>query len=395
MTDPVVRVDSTAPTSPPAPQTNAGRAGLGDTPASFARDHGVTEEALLAANPQLKQNDVFLGGEQLAIPQRTGGTSATELLAQAPGYLLFTPADKPNIPSGMGENLFLRKVTVDPLSASLVLINGAQGNPLRVGMQPENFGGSVTAAEHALGHTSGSPFISASERPFGAANFGGEPYLIDTSKLAANGGTRVPQTDLLRQVDQFGAANPSQAARVDLYKSVAPLEGETLIKTPRVSPSEISAPSAQQSKLIAQAENIWAAERAAGGTPLEVNARAATGLDALAETAVKADRIGKGLSAGGKVLGVVGVAVTAYELEQAGEKSVQQGRVQPIAAEVVRQGAGWGGAAGGAWAGAQLGAAVGIVGGPAAVVTGAIGAVAGGLLGFFAGDQLAGMIDPK
>lgn len=85
----------------------------------------------------------------------------------------------------------------------------------------------------------------------------------------------------------------------------------------------------------------------------------------------------------GKGLGILGVAMSAHDLANAGEQSLQQHSVKPIAVEAAKQAGGWAGAWAGAEAGAALGAALGIETGPGAVVTGLVGGVVGGVAGAF------------
>ena len=78
---------------------------------------------------------------------------------------------------------------------------------------------------------------------------------------------------------------------------------------------------------------------------------------------------------------IIGFALTAYNLEQAGERSFEQESVKPLTAEAIRQAGGWAAA----WAGIKLGgmggAALGIETGPGAILTGALGALVGGTAG--------------
>lgn len=95
------------------------------------------------------------------------------------------------------------------------------------------------------------------------------------------------------------------------------------------------------------------------------------------------------MTRGAQVVSGVGIILTAYDLEQAGERSRRQHSIRPLAAESVRQAGGWAGA----WAGAELvgaaGVAVGIETGPGALVTGLIGGVIGGVAGFTGASWLA------
>lgn len=87
------------------------------------------------------------------------------------------------------------------------------------------------------------------------------------------------------------------------------------------------------------------------------------------------------------------IALTAYDLDQATEKSINTGSVKLIAAEVVRQAGGWGGAIAGAKVGVIAGAAVGIESGPGAVITGLIGDIFFGTAGYLGADWVADYID--
>ncbi|HBZ3563707.1 TPA: glycine zipper family protein, partial [Klebsiella pneumoniae] len=94
-----------------------------------------------------------------------------------------------------------------------------------------------------------------------------------------------------------------------------------------------------------------------------------------------------------RVVQVTGIVFTAYDLEQASEKSLKNGSVKPITAEVIRQAGGWGMAVAGAKIGTVAGAAVGIETGPGVVLTGLIGGVIFGTAGYFGADWVADHID--
>lgn len=100
-------------------------------------------------------------------------------------------------------------------------------------------------------------------------------------------------------------------------------------------------------------------------------------------------KITKGL----RVVNVIGFVLTAYDIEQATEKSIKQKSLKPVTAEVIRQVGGWGGAIAGAKVGGTLGALVGIETGPGALISGAVGAVIFGAAGYFGADWIADYID--
>ena len=101
----------------------------------------------------------------------------------------------------------------------------------------------------------------------------------------------------------------------------------------------------------------------------------------------------KSLSKVGRVVKVVGIALTAYDLEQATEKSVATASVKPVSAEVIRQAGGWGGFVAGAKIGTVAGAAVGIETGPGAFLTGLVGGIIFGAAGYYGADWVADYID--
>ena len=87
--------------------------------------------------------------------------------------------------------------------------------------------------------------------------------------------------------------------------------------------------------------------------------------------------------------------LTAYDFEQATEKSFKAKSVKPISAEVIRQAGGWGGAIAGFKIGGLGGAAVGIETGPGAIITRLIGGIIFGSAGYFGADWVADHIDKK
>ena len=95
----------------------------------------------------------------------------------------------------------------------------------------------------------------------------------------------------------------------------------------------------------------------------------------------------------GRVVQVVGIVLTAYDLEQATEKSIKTVSVKPISAEVIRQAGGWGGFVAGAKIGTLAGAAVGGGTGPGAVITGLVGGIIFGAAGYYGADWVADYID--
>jgi outer membrane lipoprotein SlyB len=223
--------------------------------------------------------------------------------------------------------------------------------PDQFGFHPRNMNGLVTLGEHALGNTM-SRFISASAKPFGAPNFPGTPWYIDIAKAESGGAIIHSTEEIIRDLDRIAATTTNQGLlqRIARLKSVIDsVEGEVLIE------GSVRASAVQS-----------------------------------AEAAANELKIFKALGRTGKVITVVGVVFTAYDLEQASVRSIKSGSIRPIAAETVRQGMGWGG---GFLGGFALGAALGIETGPGAILTGLVGGIIGGIAGFWGGNLLAEKID--
>jgi hypothetical protein len=113
----------------------------------------------------------------------------------------------------------------------------------------------------------------------------------------------------------------------------------------------------------------------------KVPASAVFGSEALRKT--------KTIQSVGRVVQVVGIVLTAYDLSVATSQSFQTKSVKPISAEVIRQAGGWGAAVAGFKLGGAAGAALGIETGPGAFVTGLVGGLIVGTAGYFGADWVA------
>ena len=266
---------------------------------------------------------------------------------------------------------------------------GAQYLVRKVGVIPQDFIlrptnplARLSPAEHALGTPS--QWISASNRPFGAPTMNGRPVLMDVDAITREGGTLVPEAELIKDLERFARENPAATNRVNrLIKAIQKVEGETLVTgpTPRGAVRPITGTHAAY---VREAEALFAKFQARGITQAELEA----GLNAFNRSYRGARIIGRV----GRVFTVVGVVMTAVDMGFAIDKSVQQQSFRPVAAETIRQVGGWGGAIAGAKLGAMAGAAVGIETGPGAIVTGAVGAIIFGAIGYFSADWLADQI---
>lgn len=283
-------------------------------------------------------------------------------LVPARGFMFVVFEQLPEV----GAAKVVRKVAVIPKDYSLLPLNPAAN---------------VSPAEHALGNNN-SPFLSTSNRPYGAPKYQGEPLLIDLSMVQA-GGTRIyTEQELVLELRRYSAQT---GANVDtLIQTIQKAEGEVLIKG-GVPGDAVKRVSAAQTPYIETAEEIWSRFEAKKITRPQMEAE----LEALAKAYNKAKIVGRV----GRVLTVVGVVFTAADVANAAQKSYDKRSYKPLAAEAVRQVGGWSGAYAGGILGAEIGAAFGIETGPGAIITGAIGAIIFGAIGYWRGDVIAGWIE--
>ena len=259
----------------------------------------------------------------------------------------------------------------------------------KVGVVPKNFAlhpanplGRLTAAQHALGfNPSQSQWLSASGRPFGAANFQGTPLLMDTTKIIKSGGRVITTTELVAALRKHTALNPSSAPQVNrLINAMTHIEGEVLVEgsTP---PRSVRPLSTSHNRYVKAAEALWGQFDAKQMTRAELEA----GLSSLDDAYKGARTVGRV----GRVFMVAGVVFTTIDVTRATIQSIKQRSAKPIAAETVRQVGGWGSAIAGVKIGALTGTAFGLTTGPGAVITGAIGAIIFGAAGYFGADWIA------
>lgn len=255
------------------------------------------------------------------------------------GAFLFILTDE-LLPSGK----IVRKVVVPPPQKIFDYFNG---NIYEYkGMFPPNPLGKVSIGEHALG-VNNSPYLSGSSLLHGAPNINGIPHYIDIKKAEAAGCKIYSTEEIILDLKRLKKQAPTIEAKMRLDKvinAVSNIEKEVLIEG-HIPPKAVKSPTSM--------------------------------------------KITKGL----RVLNIIGFVITAYELEQATEKSITQKSLKPISAEVIRQVGGWGAAIAGAKIGAIAGAAVGIETGPGAILTGAIGSIIFGVAGYCGADWIADYID--
>src|SRR5262245_54946131 len=142
-----------------------------------------------------------------------GGQQIPAHVALARGFLFVVFEQLPEIGTGK----IIRKVAAIPRDFSL---------------KPANLLGNLSPAEHVLNlNPSQSQFLSASNRPFGAASITGQPLLLDIAKIQQAGAQIYSTSDIIRDLEQFVAANPASRQQVDkLISTIRDIEGEVLIE---------------------------------------------------------------------------------------------------------------------------------------------------------------------
>lgn len=264
---------------------------------------------------------------------------ATTLPGHAYHFLI---ADEPNPLT----RRVVRKVLLPPPGVSDPADLTRLSRPEKFGFRPRAPGSPVSMGRHVGGRVD-SGFISASDRAFGSPRFEGKRFWINIDK-AKRAGVSVHETGpITADLDRVIGKTKSAARRADL------------------------------AEIRDLARNVDHEVLLEGHVPA---------------AAVKTGGM-MAMTRGAQVVSGVGIVLTAYDLEQAAERSGAQHSIRPLAAESVRQAGGWAGAWAGAEMGAMAGAAVGIETGPGAIVTGLVGGLIGGIAGFTGASWIAGAIE--
>lgn len=278
-----------------------------------------------------------------------------ESISNVPGYLMPARAFFFIIVEEPGKDGFLvRKVYASNKSPYLQdmkltpLQQLSELHPEKYGMMPKGPAAPYSIAEHVMGGGKNvSPYISTSSIfPGGSPRFDGRDIFIDIQKAQQSGLRLISTEEILDELAKYKAQNPHLAKRIDKISNyVRDIDQEVLIHGEKV-----------PSSAIFNKESLK-----------------------IAQTAAKA----------GRVIQVVGIVFTAYDVVQASNESIRVGNAKPITAELIRQAGGWGAAWAGFKIGAATGAAVGIETGPGAVISGLVGGIIVGGAGYFGADWVA------
>ncbi|HDR9764038.1 TPA: glycine zipper family protein [Burkholderia cepacia] len=245
------------------------------------------------------------------------------------------------------EDPFLLKLNLSPIENYREVFPETEGLWSRGG--PES---KVSVAEHVLEYNKITSYASTSGTyPDGTLRMNGKTVYVDIAKAKRAGAKLVTTEEIVRAIDEYKVNLNSKARREaeHIKQKVMNIDKEILVQPhPRVPPSGV----------FSQA-----------------------GL-----------KVSLGIVKYARVVQVIGIGFTAYDLEVATEQSFKTKSMRPIEKEVVRQIGGWGGAVAGAKMGVAAGALVGIETGPGTIITGLIGGIVFGAIGYMGGSAVADQI---
>ncbi|MFA9394807.1 MAG: hypothetical protein ACERJ1_08855 [Halodesulfovibrio sp.] len=234
---------------------------------------------------------------------------------------------------------YLDKLDLTPLQKQ------AEVFPELHGLKPKSPGAATSIAEHVMGNNMSDYISTSSIVPDGSPRFEGKTIFVDIAKAKKSGVQVVTTDEVLKFLSEYEAQHPHLAKRVQkIAQYVRDADKEVLVKG-------------------------------------KVPARSVFNKESL--------KSAKGIVGVGRVVQVLGIVLTAYDLNVAMDESIKFNTVKPISAEVVRQAGGWGAAWAGGKIGVVAGASVGIETGPGAIVSGLIGGIIFGAAGYFGADWIA------
>jgi LysM repeat protein len=241
----------------------------------------------------------------------------------------------------------VRKVILPPKGVTDYAEIARLSHPEKHGFSPREAGSPVSLGRHVGGRVD-SRFISASERPFGSPRLEGQKFWINIDKARRAGVVVHENSAIISDLDRVIAKTRSPVQKANLQ-------------------------AIRKLSITVDRELVFEGKIPAG--------------------AVKTGSM-MAFTRGAQIVSGVGIVLTAYDLEQAAQRSHDQHSIKPLAAETVRQAGGWGGALAGAEFGALAGATVGIETGPGALITGLFGGIIGGIAGFTGANWIASYIEP-
>jgi len=224
--------------------------------------------------------------------------------------------------------------------------------PEKYGLWGRGTDSSASVAEHVLAYDKITSYASTSSLyPGGTDRMRGKTVYVDIAKAKRAGAKLVSTEEIAAAIDEYAKTLNSEARRKANYikKKVLEIDKEVLVQ-PRPS---------------VPAEGVFSQKGLA---------------------------ISLGIVKYARVVQVIGIGFTAYDLGVAADESYKTKSVRPMEKEMVRQIGGWGGAVVGAKMGAAAGALVGLETGPGTIITGAIGGIIFGAIGYFGGSAVADQI---
>jgi len=175
----------------------------------------------------------------------------------------------------------------------------SETNPERYGLIPKDFSASYSVAEHVMGDNASAYISTSSVFPEGSPRFEGKTIIVDIDKAVRSGAKLISTEEIVKSLNDYKNQNPHLVKRIDkILKYVKDIDKEVLLHGEKIPVSAIFTP-----------ETLKYTEY---------------------------------FTRGARVVQVTGIVFTAYDLEQASEKSLKNGSVKPITAEAIRQAGGWG-----------------------------------------------------
>ncbi|KAI3589072.1 hypothetical protein D9X30_5884 [Cupriavidus sp. U2] len=252
----------------------------------------------------------------------------------------------------VGQNGFLVRKVYEVLDEATLEQSKLPIDVLKNEMNPERKGINYRAPDSNIsiaGHVKGNKFskyMSATDFfPSGSPRLDGRVTYVDIEKALRAGARIVSQDAIQRDLDRHLLKYPHTRIKTLEAKDWARIDREVLLNGKPVPASAIFNP-----ETLPQAQ---------------------------------------GYVRVGRVIQVVGIFFTAYDLKVAASESMKLQSIKPISQEVLRQAGGWAGAVAGAKLGASVGVTYGVVTGPGVIVTGLVGGVLFGAMGYFGADHLA------